>query len=769
MNDPHPVEDISSQLQNILKDIEADWPISRSGIWNSSSTRKLSRHLSKFINRCKENGQVKLLDLAMRLDEIVNATIDNNAPPSDEEMDELSASLERLKDNVFDASPTDDQITLEPTWVDLLYLPKEVKHGDPLPQAFDAQSWRCRGLTSIEELSTALSHTEAKVLLIDATYLDDSALAEEIDKVRKDKEKNSPELYFLSEQSDIETRLKAMRLGAKYLFTQPFDIDELILRLKGAIRPVASPHPRVLIVEDDESQAKFAAKLMHKSGIETYEIHNPLNVIEGVYRFQPDLILMDLYMPGADGIELTRLIRDRKETQAIPIVFLSGEDDLEKKLLALQAGADDFLTKPVRPQQLLTTVNTRIERLKTICASSDRLKTDPSTGLPTRRELLTMIDLALAESDTYSAILVCTFSEGQDAIEDFDREKQSALLKQAGIAIQPLLQKGDLLARSDRLSFAILFQRKREDEVEEMGESIYKALLPIAGSESNDKLGLGMALVDSDAGNAHKHLIHAENSAAYAYQQRISGYQLHGEETTSETETESESEPVEVLPRERFLRALSKGLIDLNELAYTARQEHALETVELIPEFKGESQDPYSMASKADLLMEFDRYVCEAALQRLGERVMRGNRGRLIFKQSSQVIKQPGYVDFLKTELRKRQIVGTGLMIEFDLLAMASEFKQAKVLIGELKALGISISLRNFACNETAYKVLAYLKGDAVRPHASLLKSTSSKIEQIAEKIHAMEAEIILPQLKRHGDISLQWSQAADYVQAGLS
>jgi CheY-like chemotaxis protein len=337
---------------------------------------------------------------------------------------------------------------------------------------------------------------------------------------------------------------------------------------------------------------------------------------------------MDLYMPGADGIELPRLIRDRKETQAIPIVFLSGEDDLEKKLLALHAGADDFLTKPVRPQQLLTTVNTRIERLKTICACSSRLRKDSSTGLPTRRELLTMIDLALAKSDTYSAILVCTFSEGQDAIEDFDRERQSALLKQANIAIQPLLQKGDLLARSDRLSFAILFERKREDEVEEMGETIYKALLPIAKNQSNEKLGVGMALIDSGAGNAHKHLIHAETSAVYACRQGIPGYQLHGEETTSETE--SESQPAEILPRERFLQALSKGLIALNELAYTARQEQALETVELVPEFKGEFQDPYSMASKADLLIEFDRYVCEAALQRLGERVMRGNRGRLI-------------------------------------------------------------------------------------------------------------------------------------------
>jgi PleD family two-component response regulator/EAL domain-containing protein (putative c-di-GMP-specific phosphodiesterase class I) len=703
----------------------------------------------------------------MGLDEIVNATIDNNAPPSDAEMDELSASLERLQDDVLDTTPVEEQITLEPTWVDLLYLPKEIKHADPLPQAFDAQSWRCRGLTSAEELKTALSHTETKVLLVDATYLDDAALAQAIDKVRKDQEKNSPELFFLSEQSDIETRLKAMRLGAKHLFTQPFDIDELMSSLKAATRPAASAHPRVLIVEDDESQAKFAASLMQKSGIDTYEIHNPLNVIEGVCRFQPDLILMDLYMPGADGIELTRLIRDRKETQAIPIVFLSGEDDPEKKLLALHAGADDFLTKPVRPQQLLTTVSTRIERLKTICASSDRLRRDPLTGLPTRRELLTNIDLAIAKTDTFGAILVCTFSPGEDVIEDFDREKQSALLKQASTTIQPLLKKGDLLARNDRLSFAILFERNREDEVEEMGEAIYKALLPVAKSEAHEQLGVGIALIDSSVGRAHNILGHAETSAEHACREGITGYQLHGEVTTPQAEPESQS--TEILPREKFLHALSKGLIDVKELAYTGRQEHSVETVELLPEFKGESQDPYAMAAEAGLLIEFNRYICEAALQRLGERVMAGNRGKLIFMQSSQVAKQANYVDFLKTELRKRQIVGTGLMIEFDLLAMATDFKQAKALMGELKALGISVSLSNFACNETAYKVLAYLKGNAVRPHVSLLKSTSSKIEQIAEKIHALDAEIILPRVASHDQISLQWSQTADYLQTAFS
>ena len=76
----------------------------------------------------------------------------------------------------------------------------------------------------------------------------------------------------------------------------------------------------------------------------------PVKVIKSLREFKPDLILMDIYMPEVNGIELTTIIRDHKEFVTIPIVFVSGEQNTDKQLDALSVGGDDFIAKPIRPK-----------------------------------------------------------------------------------------------------------------------------------------------------------------------------------------------------------------------------------------------------------------------------------------------------------------------------------------------------------------------------------------------------------------------------------
>ncbi|MCU7842984.1 MAG: response regulator [Candidatus Thiodiazotropha sp. (ex Monitilora ramsayi)] len=760
----HPA-DLTAEFQALMQKIEANWPISPSGIWNSSSIRQLSRYLHDFTRRCEETGQLTLLDLITEIDEMTDAVIDSNSPPSDQQIDTLNESLVRLKDHVSNSTRVDPKPSDQVSPFDLLYLPHGTDESDPIAQAIEVQPWRHRTLASLDELSTTLSQEGAKVALIDVAYLDQDPLDQTLKSFGKNKNRAQTELLFISEHGNMETRLSVMRTGARHFFTKPINTDDLIDTIEAQINPRTVPRHRVLIVEDDESQANFAAKLLQKSGMETLAIYNPLSVIEGVTQFQPDLILMDLYMPGADGIELTRLIRDREETQAIPIVFLSGENDPEKKLLALYAGADDFLTKPVRPQQLLATVNTRIERAKNICTGAARQLTDPMTGLPTRRQLLSQIDLMLSESGTYRSILVCCLDDSHDEV--IKNETRDAFLNRVVNAIKPLLRHDDTLARSGNLSLAILFQRGQEHEVEQLGEAVYSEIFQVLDGTDHAKPGIGIALIDSTTGGAHEQLGHAESSARFAYRRGVAGYQLYGEAPPASSEPNEQ--PVEPLPREKFLTALEGGLVTLQEQRYMGRHELSPATIEMIPELEGEANSPYQVAANAGATIEFDRFICEGALQKLGQLVMQGSRGRLIFRQSVQVIKEIDYLDFIKSELRRRQIVGTGLVIEFDLPSLAADLKQARTLIGELTALGISVSLDNFACNETAYKVLAYLEGNAVRPHLSLLKIDSEKIQHIASQIHSLGAEIILPRVEHHGQIGLQWSESADYIQADFA
>jgi DNA-binding response OmpR family regulator len=120
----------------------------------------------------------------------------------------------------------------------------------------------------------------------------------------------------------------------------------------------------VLVVDDQPVAALFAARVLESAGMLTERVGDPLAVLDALDAFVPDLVLMDLHMPGASGIELTRIIREQDRFADLPIVFLSAELDAEQQMAALRVGGDDFLAKPVAPDHLVACVRQRLARAR---------------------------------------------------------------------------------------------------------------------------------------------------------------------------------------------------------------------------------------------------------------------------------------------------------------------------------------------------------------------------------------------------------------------
>ena len=101
------------------------------------------------------------------------------------------------------------------------------------------------------------------------------------------------------------------------------------------------PAYRVLIVEDDRSQSLFAQGVLKGAGMDAEVVQVASETMAALERFHPDLVLMDLHMPGMSGTELTAQIRDHAAYAHIPVVFLTGDTDPERHLEVLDSGADD--------------------------------------------------------------------------------------------------------------------------------------------------------------------------------------------------------------------------------------------------------------------------------------------------------------------------------------------------------------------------------------------------------------------------------------------
>jgi diguanylate cyclase (GGDEF)-like protein len=169
-------------------------------------------------------------------------------------------------------------------------------------------------------------------------------------------------IVFISPRADFAARLAAIRAGGVAYFTRPVDVGALVERLDALTERGDGEPYRILVLDDDQELALFNADVLRRAGMRVLTLDDPLAIMEPLARFQPDLILMDLYMPACTGLELAAVLRQHEGYISTPIVFLSTELDTEQQLAALDLGGDEFLTKPINPRHLVAAVRARARR-----------------------------------------------------------------------------------------------------------------------------------------------------------------------------------------------------------------------------------------------------------------------------------------------------------------------------------------------------------------------------------------------------------------------
>jgi len=189
---------------------------------------------------------------------------------------------------------------------------------------------------------------------------------------------NDIPVIVMSVRQDIDAHLSAVRAGTDAYFVKPVNVVELADTIHTLLDRETPADYRVLIIDDDQLTAEFYATLLTGAGMVSEILNNPLEALDRIQAFIPDLILMDIHMPGCSGVELAAVVRQDKRYTGLPIVFLSTEVEIGQQQAALNRGGGDFLTKPVDPEQFVHIVNHRIRRSQTLRRLASR---DSMTGL----------------------------------------------------------------------------------------------------------------------------------------------------------------------------------------------------------------------------------------------------------------------------------------------------------------------------------------------------------------------------------------------------
>ena len=120
-------------------------------------------------------------------------------------------------------------------------------------------------------------------------------------------------------------------------------------------------HHKILVVDDDKTIVDLITLYLQKDGYQVLTAGDGLQALDAIRRKQPDLVVLDLLMPGMDGLDVCRILR--QENNPVPLIMLTAKSTEVDKLVGLELGADDYVTKPFSPKELVARVRAVLRRL----------------------------------------------------------------------------------------------------------------------------------------------------------------------------------------------------------------------------------------------------------------------------------------------------------------------------------------------------------------------------------------------------------------------
>lgn len=348
-----------------------------------------------------------------------------------------------------------------------------VAHDDAEFRAALALQLEREGMTvtfasDLADAKTILSQRVPDVLVVDMRFGggEGGALVE---KLRGMPGGEGPAAFVVGEPAGFVDKVEAIHCGADAYFEQPVDWELFTRRLRQLLERSKAEAPRILSVEDDPDQASFIKAVLEAAGYAVRICSDPARFEAEAIAFTPDLVLMDIVLPGVSGYDLARFLRQNEKYAAVPVVFLTAENRAQSRIEMIRAGGDDHLVKPVAPALLLSTVAARLERAQFLKSLLGR---DGLTGLLNHTAFLEGVRGALlrqARTPGKGASFILIDLDHFKAVNDrHGHPVGDRVLTALSALLRRRLRGSDLLGRLGGEEFAVILEDLTAGEAERL-------------------------------------------------------------------------------------------------------------------------------------------------------------------------------------------------------------------------------------------------------------------------------------------------------------
>lgn len=276
-------------------------------------------------------------------------------------------------------------------------------------------------------------------------------------------------VFVFSAHNDLDDRLEVARQGGRAFLHKSSTPAQVMAAITRTLHQGNAGEAKVLAVDDDPQILATLRTLLEPWGLHITTLEDPQRFWDTLEATTPDLLLLDIRMPGLSGVDLCRVVRNDSRWSDLPVIFLTAHSDGETVNQVFAVGADDFVSKPIVGPELITRIVNRLDRTRMLRCLAE---TDSLTGVANRYKATQVLDklLSLARRQQQTLSLAVLDLDHFKQVNDLHGHATGDLvLRQVGQMLQRTFRGEDVVARWGGEEFVVgLYGMKREQGVQRL-------------------------------------------------------------------------------------------------------------------------------------------------------------------------------------------------------------------------------------------------------------------------------------------------------------
>lgn len=750
-------DDYISKLPEKLRQIETLWSKLCFFNWSLEAVRVLHNLVHGLAGSGRVFGLPALSDTAQRMEIQVQNLLQSGRVPDEsqkKQIDELVAALHTAAQLqqaavIRQAEKSPDAATKVATTRGgagrLVFVVDDDPHVSKyLAAQLQAAGYTVRTFHQLVEMYNVISETPPAAVVLDVVFPEGSlAGIDAVEKIRATTGTRTP-ILFTSARSDVTARLRALRAGGDAYFIKPIDASALVAKLDEFISSTQQSQSRVLVVNDDAALGEQIKTLLEQHGFLVNLITQPLDTIQAIVRFKPDLMVMQIEMSDVGGLELAGVIRQQDYLVDLPIVFVSNTDDIAAREKATALGISAFLTKPVEEAELLAVVRTQVGKSRAIARQiRSASQTDPQTGLANRKYFLAQLEQAIAragQTEPVQNLAYLALDHFEEIREQIGIMGLDSLHEQLAEVIQDCMADAGLASQLSDGNFAILTQKYDESAVMEFAQSLCDAVAAQPITVGNETLNVtcsaAVLTLGSEINSVKEALLKVEAAAEAA--RRAGGNQAF-RPTTKISEFVSpigdafqQQQIVEALKNKAF-RLVFQPILSVGEegedIFEVLLRLNVSEDKAILPE------QFYPIAEAKGMLNDIERWTIEHAIDRLSGHGRARASAKFFIKLSPATLSIGTFLPWISNCLSSSRLRGEQqIVFEMSEKNVITRISEVSKFANGLKQVNCGFAINQFGNSDSSFELLNKIPVDYIKvgePFTTQLRHDASLREQL--------------------------------------